>query len=95
MKRFNLFLISSLVLCGCATSSQTYAPDGRVAYSLNCSGLALTWGSCLEKAGSICAAQGYDIISATSDRGAIANVNDANAFAGTTISRSMLISCNK
>lgn len=94
MKKLSL-TVSALVLCGCATSSQTYAPDGSVGYSLNCSGLALTWGACLEKAGNICGTKGYNIISASGDRGAIANINDTNAFAGTTISRSMLISCKK
>ena len=95
MKNLQSIVFAALILSGCATSSQTYTPDGRIGYSLNCSGLALNWGMCLEKAGNICGTKGYEIISASGDRGAIVNINDTNAFGGTTINRSMLVACKK
>lgn len=90
-------LIGALALTGCAISSQTFGPDGEKAYSLNCSGLAMTWGACLEKAGDICQEKGYKIISSSGDTGALiaAAANPSGGFlsGGTTISRSMVIAC--
>lgn len=56
-------LVSITSLQGCATASQTYLPDGRMGFNLNCSGSMLNWGVCQEKAGEICGARGYDVIS--------------------------------
>lgn len=81
------FLIfAASLLAGCASSSQTYTPDGRVGYSLNCSGNVRTWGACEQKAGDICGARGYEILSKTSDNVVLATDNSP-------ISRSMLIVC--
>ena len=95
MQRGSLLVV--LALAGCASSSQTYGPDGEVAYNLNCSGLARTWGACLEKAGDICQTKGYRIISSSADTGALiaasATGNTASLGGGTTISRSMVVSC--
>ncbi len=38
-------------IAGCATTDKSYAPDGRVAYMLNCSGLARGWDKCFAAAG--------------------------------------------
>lgn len=35
-----ILTVLSAMVCGCATTKATYAPDGRKAYTLNCSGLA-------------------------------------------------------
>ena len=82
-----------LLTASCATSSQTYGPQGNVAYTLNCSGLALNWGMCFEKAGEICGPRGYNIVTATTDSGAIMNATPQLLSGSTTISRSMLIEC--
>ena len=82
-----------VVLAGCASASQTYTADGRVGHSLNCSGAARNWGMCEEKAGELCGANGYEVLSTTGDKGVIATAGSGNFFAGTTISRTMLISC--
>jgi hypothetical protein len=87
-------LIMALMLTACASSSKTYGPDGRVGYSLTCSGLARDWGMCLSKAGEICGAKGYDVLNVNGDSGAMVTANPQMAFGGTTISRNMLISCN-
>ncbi|EIY9399793.1 hypothetical protein MNO06_001906 [Escherichia coli] len=87
---FNVFLLS-----GCATSSKTYAPDGREAYTIDCSGLGGSWGMCLTKAGDLCGSKGYDVLTSAGDKGFIASANPERAFAGNTISRNLLIACKK
>lgn len=86
-----------VILVGCATATKTYAPDGREAYTIECSGVGGSWAMCQAKAGDLCGTKGYDLISTGSDHGAIANVdaNSGTAFATNTISRSMYIACKK
>lgn len=85
------FAIPLLALAACASSSRTYAPDGRVAYSLNCSGMARSWGDCYAKAGDLCGAAGYDVMTRDADRGALIT----GGMAGTVQSRTMVIACKK
>jgi hypothetical protein len=85
----------AIAMSGCATASTTYGPNGRPAYSLNCSGLARSWGMCYEKAGELCGTKGYDVVGQGSDRGAIVSVNPSGGFGGSTISRSLLIECKE
>ena len=92
MKLVTVILVT-LLLAGCATSSKTYTADGRVGHSINCSGTALNWGMCEQKAGELCGTRGYSILSKTGDNGFIATMGSSSAFAGSTISRSMLIAC--
>ncbi|MNT24465.1 hypothetical protein D3C72_1599390 [compost metagenome] len=95
MKRPNLILLSAatLALSACATSSKTFGPDGQEAYSIGCSGGALSWGACYEKAGELCGAKGYNILSRNGEGGFAAGGGNGSFFAGTTSSRSMVISC--
>ena len=93
IKRIFVILIASMFLQGCATSSKTYTADGRVGHSINCSGTALNWGMCEQKAGELCGTRGYSILSKTGDSGFIATMGSSSAFSGSTISRSMLIAC--
>ncbi len=87
-------LIALLLGGGCASATQTYGPDGREAYTLNCSGWARTWAMCAEKAGEICGARGYEVIAAGGGTaGTIATVNPSGGFGGPVIERSMLIRC--
>jgi len=93
MKQLLVFLLIINSAAGCAVAKQTYTADGREGYSINCSGEALTWGACFEKAGEICATRGYDILEQSGDQGAMISATQAGAFGTTTISRSMLIAC--
>lgn len=97
MRRILMVLAAMSLLQACATASKTYGPDGREAYSLNCSGTARSWGMCLEKAGDICGNRGYTITSAIGDIGnltvANATVQNANLVSGSIMSRSMIVSC--
>jgi hypothetical protein len=74
-----LALAAVTALSACASASKTYGPDGKEACSINCSGLARTWGMCFEKAGDLCGAKGYDVIGQGTDHGAIVSVNKDDA----------------
>ena len=87
-----LFTISLLV--GCATVSQTFLPSGEQGYSITCSGSALTWGHCYEKAGAICGAKGYTIVTKSDEQGSAVGGGQSGFYGGTAFSRNMLIRCN-
>ena len=82
-----------LGLTGCAISNTTYLPNGKEGHSINCSGSALHWGMCYEKAGEICGAAGYEVITKSGDQGSTVAANQYGLYGGTVTSRSMLIQC--
>ncbi|RMT83099.1 putative Lipoprotein [Pseudomonas savastanoi pv. nerii] len=49
-----LSIIVALGLTGCATASNTYLKNGRQGLSIDCSGEAMSWASCYEKADASC-----------------------------------------
>lgn len=91
----------AIAIAGCATSNTTYGPNGKTAHSISCNGGANSWGSCLEKAGSICGSQGYDVLtqngSVTPFGMANGYANPAGAslsgFSGGLVGRNMLVQC--
>ncbi len=85
-----LFLLSS-----CATASKTYTADGRVGYSISCSGEVLDWGACYKKAGEICGARGYDVLSKSGDRGFTISANQFGAYGGSVITRNIVVACKQ
>jgi hypothetical protein len=90
----NKYLVLSVFLTGCASSSPTYTPDGSQGHSLDCSGLARSWGMCYEKAGSICKERGYTIVAGGTDSiGSLAATRDGLAGASSH-TRSLVIKCN-
>ncbi len=95
--KYLLSIIMISFLVGCASSTKTYAPDGREAYSLDCSGTARNWGMCYEKAGEICTTRGYDIIVQSGEQGAsgsgYANQQSAGVHASSLHFRTMTIAC--
>ena len=95
MKAAPIFLASMVLLGGCASARQTYTADGKVGHSLDCSGTARNWGMCYEKAGEICGAKGYEVLNRSGDQGAIATANQYGGFAGSVISRTMIIQCKQ
>jgi hypothetical protein len=58
-----LSIIAVLGLTGCATAQNTYLKDGKQALSIDCSGEAMSWAACYEKADASCAGTGYNIVS--------------------------------
>lgn len=87
------------LLTGCATTRTTYAPDGRKAYTLNCSGLARGWDKCFAAAGNICGEKGYDVIDRSDEPASMATAAGSNGSFGAssahTNERSMVIACKK
>jgi hypothetical protein len=107
MKKVVSFALGAVVLSGCATVRESYAPDGRKAYALNCSGTARGWDKCFSAAGEICGANGYDVLDRNSESqvtgsyGSSANVNSSGGsassggFIGKTNERTMLVACKQ
>lgn len=78
---------------GCAVAHKTVMPDGRAGISINCSGAAMSWNYCYEKAGDKCP-HGYDIISKDGDGGnAMAGGGQGGFFGSAGNTRSLMVSC--
>ena len=92
-----LSIVIGLFLVGCATVNESYAPDGRKAYTLNCSGSARGWDKCLKAAGEICKDAGYDVIDRVSEETGAAYAGGTNngfgAGASKNSERAMMIAC--
>jgi hypothetical protein len=89
-----IFLAAALLITvGCATVKETYAPDGRKSYTLNCSGLARGWDKCEAAAGEICQTKGYDILSRNEANTSTAAGNRDGVFGTKNQERSMMIAC--
>lgn len=93
-----LTVVSALsVSAGCATVKETYASDGRKAFTLNCSGTARGWDKCYAAAGEACKAAGYDVLSRIGEDSSFSSVGgNSNGFAGSSVKtqeRSMVIAC--
>lgn len=100
-----LFL-TILQLQGCATSRETYLPNGAKAHAIQCGGTMVSMSACYEKAADICKEQGYYIyregnyyqgnsttsISSINGSGSGASYAQGvgNKFAGITSSRSQV-----
>jgi hypothetical protein len=92
-----MLVAACLAAGGCATTRQSYAPDGRPAYTLNCSGLARGWDKCFSAAGNICGARGYDVLDRSDESAAMGTAaGSGRSYGGSfakTNERSMLIAC--
>jgi hypothetical protein len=100
MKTYIAMLVATSVgflLTGCAMSKQAYLPDGRLGHSISCDGSAVGMNVCFEKAGELCGARGYDLVSR---EGQIvpfgtASVSASGGFAtyGAMNTKSILVAC--
>lgn len=95
MKNIITIFILTSILSGCATAVRTFTADGKEGYNIDCSGSELSWGKCYEKAGSICGTKGYTVLQKDGDQGMSVAGNQYGIYAGTQISRSMIIKCKK
>jgi hypothetical protein len=94
-------LVSTLALVGlltsCATTKTTYAPDGRKAYTLNCSGLARGWDKCFAAAGNLCTEAGYDVIDRSDEDASMGTAAGGGRSFGASFAktneRSMVVAC--
>lgn len=89
-----VMLLALVTLAGCATSKQVHTPSGELGHSINCSGSALNWGMCYEKAGQLCGAKGYTVLSQTGDQGnTLVTANQYGLYATPVVNRSMIVQC--
>ena len=63
MKKLLGILVLGLLVVGCATVKEVYMPSGEKAYSIDCTGNALSREHCIKKAGELCKEKGYKILS--------------------------------
>ncbi len=92
-----IIAIFVLALAACTTVHQSYAPDGKVAYTINCSE-PLKWDSCFAKAGNICGSKGYDILERSDNQfsaGGEQKAWGAATRAANPSEHTMLISCKQ
>lgn len=87
------FLAMSLAISGCATQKLTYLADGSKGYSIDCSGQALSWNLCYEKAGKTCGVRGYDIMNKEGEATPSATATSQYAFSGAFVHRTLLVKC--
>ena len=103
MHRLLIALFASALLISCATVRETYAPDGRKAYSLNSSGTARGWDKSFNAAGEACKGAGYDILDRTGEDASFATLagsayKSSGSVSGSSVKtsdRSMVIACKK
>jgi hypothetical protein len=91
-------LIAALILGGCATAKPIFAPDGKMALNVECSGLNKTWADCAQKAGEACGARGYDVIDHNEEvkQPSIYHQDDIGDVAGRNrISRVEMVRCKE
>jgi len=84
-----------VTLSGCATSSKLYTSDGKEGYNIVCSGSALNWGMCYEKAGDLCGAKGYEVLEKTGDQGTMMSGNQFGLYGGSVMNRNIIIKCKE
>jgi hypothetical protein len=80
--KYILSLVFIATLASCASATKTYAPDGREAYSLNCSGTARNWGMCHTKAGELCGSKGYDVLVQNGEQGQMIDGSSSGSVSG-------------
>lgn len=85
-------LIAVLALAGCATASPTYLKNGDQGLSINCSGEAMKWQQCYDKATSSCASGQYTIL-ARNGVPVAADEQSITADLGNYKNRTMVITC--
>jgi hypothetical protein len=86
-------ILLALCLVGCATQKDVYLPDGRKAHAIECSGAALSWNLCTEKAGKICKARGYEIVEKNEERGTTVAGSAYGVIGGDHVTRTLVIAC--
>lgn len=93
MKHYAMSLVALAVL-GCASASETYTPTGQKGYAIDCSYGGLTWNDCYKKAGELCAARGYTVLSTSAEQQSTLSGSSYGLYGSTATTRSMLVQCN-
>ena len=88
-----LTLLALVTLGGCATASSTYLADGKQGLSIDCSGEAMSWAKCYEKAEASCAGTGYTIIATDGSPALAQSEKTLGADVGNFKSRTVVVAC--
>ncbi|MFJ3484960.1 hypothetical protein ACIPL1_16460 [Pseudomonas sp. NPDC090202] len=88
-----LSIIAILGLTGCATAQNTYTKDGQQALSIDCSGEAMSWAACYEKADASCAGTGYNIVGTNGTPQPGAADKTLGADVGNYKTRTVMVTC--
>ncbi len=88
-----LIVIFSFLITSCATSKQIHTSSGKIGHSIDCSGGALNWGMCYEKAGNLCGKNGYNIINQEGETGAVITGSQYGIYGGSVTYRTLVIEC--
>jgi len=92
--RWAVLIGVAIVSAGCAMAQRTHLADGSQGYSIDCSGQALNWGYCERKAGELCGAQGYEVLSKDGEHsGSTLSGNQYGLYATSVVNRSMTVRC--
>jgi hypothetical protein len=87
-----LALTAVLALAGCATASPTYLKNGEQGLSIDCSGEAMKWQQCYDKAASSCSTGQYQTL-ARNGVPVAADEQSIIADPGNYKNRNMVITC--
>ena len=89
-----LLIVAALVsLGGCATASNTYLANGKQGLSIDCSGEAMSWAKCYEKADASCAGTGYTIIGKDGSPAVLERDKTLGVDVGNFNSRNIVVAC--
>ena len=88
-----LTLLVLATLGGCATASSTYLADGKQGLSIDCSGEAMSWAKCYEKAEASCAGTGYTIIGTDGSPAVKERDKTLGVDVGNFNSRNIVVAC--
>lgn len=91
--KYALIMFTVFVIAGCTSARDTFAPDGRQAYELNCSGMSRDWDGCYSKAKNLCKSAGYDVLRKTGEGPVPVGRGAGGLYGSQTDQRSMLIAC--
>jgi hypothetical protein len=89
----------ALIFGGCVSSQETFTPSGQKGHVISCPsqgafGNMTHWGTCFQRAGEICGARGYTVLTRSDEPGFSAAVGQYGGYAGTTTNRMMIVQCN-
>ena len=88
-----LTLLALISLGGCATASNTYLSNGKQGLSIDCSGEAMSWAKCYEKADASCAGTGYDIVGTDGSAAVRESDKTLGVDVGNFNSRNIVVTC--
>lgn len=93
MPRTPVLLALLSILGGCATASPTYLKNGNQGLNIDCSGQAMNWEKCYEKAQASCPSGNYHIIGKDGKPAPSADASLLDADLGNFQNRTLTIEC--